>query len=541
MHAALECAPKQEGGPNSFRTKRLPQDLVFVVTCIIAGVSVAITNDGGQFVLRLVFLAFCCLSVVLIAPSLLVYSIAVLAFLEGIGIANDGGPFVLVTLVFLAFCCLPVVLIAPWLLAYPIVVLAFFEGIEFRLVVQGISLRPLQIVELVALPIAVLYTLAGPRGQRTRTAIDGLLILYLGANCLSLTTALFLERSLQITILLSSLIALYFVITRLVSSKEVFENVLKCFVAAGVAESLYGLYQLLAQVLNVHFRFGLPIGVKGVTHIAELGWEYGRSYGTFVEPDWFGASSMFFSLFFVAMWLSGPKNRRRKYALGAAICLSALLLSMVRATWLGFIAGFVFMILPSPFRHRSRILFFKALAVVAIGFVISATVMAFSAPLREVVARRFTSTGHGAFSPENIRFQDMKVSFGTFLQRPILGNGAGNFSKQPEYDPRIPPQEGIERRFDPSIITTVLSDTGIVGFTVFMLLAGKFYRYHSRCAAKMSSARYRAISLGLFGGVVGLFVSYVFTQGLWMPLTWVCLSLSVVSDRIGISLEPDGS
>jgi len=132
-------------------------------------------------------------------------------------------------------------------------------------------------------------------------------------------------------------------------------------------------------------------------------------------------------------------------------------------------------------------------------------------------------------------------AFNLFLNHPIIGNGPGSFAIQgiwgaseEYYKSKVLAGElSLERRYDPSLLTTVLEDTGIIGIILFLLISLSFLKYNLKVISLISN-RYQIISLGLFVGISALFISYVFSHGLWIPFTWVFLGFNICSLRLGL-------
>src|SRR5256885_11787684 len=92
-----------------------------------------------------------------------------------------------------------------------------------------------------------------------------------------------------------------------------FRLALNTLLVAGVAESLYGIYQMFAGVVAFHTGVDLPAGHVGIRPEGRTGFGYGQPYGTFQEPGWMGAVLMFFGLVFAALYLGAGAGGRRRH------------------------------------------------------------------------------------------------------------------------------------------------------------------------------------------------------------------------------------
>jgi len=92
----------------------------------------------------------------------------------------------------------------------------------------------------------------------------------------------------------------------------------------------------------------------------------------------------------------------------------------------------------------------------------------------------------------------------------------------------------IERRYNPSIITTVLEDTGVIGTIFFILFFTALTRYNWRYCRVNTYNHYQKLGNAFFAGIIGLFVSYIFTHGFWIPFTWVFLGFNICAIKLGM-------
>jgi len=428
-----------------------------------------------------------------------------------------------------------------WLL-YAIILTLFLESKIFSFYLFGARIRILQILEVIAVCYFFLAVSLG-RIRLKKTPLDFPLWCYILINFIALANTVWIARSAKIAILLFSLIILYYVIINFLSTQEIFDKAFNLLLYTGIIEIIYGLYQVLAGMSNYIFGFNLPVGHLGIIHKDYIGSPWGRPYGTFVEPDWYGAVSMFFAIVFISLYYSKIKEKKRFYYYGMVISLLGLFFSFVRAAWIGFVVGAMTLLFC---RYRTKLSRLNlSLYITRISFFVAVLVIAIlmSSTLRTILRERFYSAYTGSrIGLENIRVQQMKTSFKAFLKHPILGNGPGssafNYLAEEygeEYAKNIIKVEmslGISAGFNPSIITTVLEDTGIIGLIIFIILVYKITHYNYK-KIQLINNQYAIVATGLFGGLTGLFTSYIFTQGFWIPFTWVFLAFDIISLKLG--------
>jgi len=416
---------------------------------------------------------------------------------------------------------------------YAIILTLFLEARVFSFYFAGARIRIVQLVEIIAILIIILALLFNKIALK-KTPIDLFLWAYILANFISLINAPLIERSLKIFILLVSLALLYCIIVNLVTEIELFNKAFNLLLYVGIAEILYGIYQVLAGMCNHYLNFNLPIGFAGIVHKKFIGSPWGRPYGTFVEPDWYGAISMFYALLFISLYFSRLVRRKYFYLIGMIISILGMLISFVRTSWIGFFGG---LLLLSFLGSKIKLSKIRLVSYVKILFLLSFFVLTLSISwpaFSNIIKGRLSTKGDAGISTSNTRFVCMIHAFNLFLNHPIIGNGPGSFAIQgigSVYE--AGGEFSLERRYDPGLLTTVLEDTGIIGFILFLLLSRRFLKYNLK-AIPLISNRYQIISMGLLAGISGLFISYVFTHGFWIPFTWVFLGFNICSLRLGL-------
>ena len=441
----------------------------------------------------------------------------------------------------LALACFSIVFLykKEWLI-YAIILVLFFEADVFSFQLAGARIRIAQVLEIFGISILFMAVITG--GNRLiKTPIDRALTTYILINFIALINSPSMERGMKIAILILSLYMLYYVVVNFIRKSEVFDRAFELLLYVGIGEILYGLYQVFAGMCNHYLGAGFPVGHGGITHTQYIGSPWGRPYGTFVEPNWYGTICMFYAVLFMVLYYSRLKLGRRLYFCGFWVSMLGLLFSFVRASWIGFVAGLLIL---SLFGRKAKLskfspgIFIKTILVAIIIFVILLFV---SPAFNHIIQSRFiSSTPMGVQSPRLIQ---SLYALHLFLQHPILGNGPGSYSilgiwgggdSDTAYDLHLEMDElNIEKRFDPCIITTILEDTGIIGAILFIILSITYIRYNLKWIPRIDN-KYQVISLGLFGGVVSLFISYVFTTGFWIPFTWVLLGLNICALRFGL-------
>lgn len=427
-----------------------------------------------------------------------------------------------------------------WIFSLMIIAL-FLEGHIFSFNLGGARIRSIQILEVFLLVYLIISFLMN-KIKFKQTIIDWILLLYIFINSLAIINSVWIERSLKINVLLISGILLYYLLVNTISSEKIFNKFFNLFLMAGVLQVLYGLYQVSAGMLNYAAGINLPIGYLGLIHKEYIGAPWGRPYGTFVEPDWYGAVCMFYSLLFISLYYTKISKKKYYYMAGLGLSLAGLFFSFVRAAWIGFFAGVIILLILKNKTRISKISLLlyikKFIYLLLLLFVVLASVP----KIREVLFDRIAPADTTArFDFNNIRISSMKASFQSFLRHPIIGNGPGSASynhlsnKYGEIAAKniilnTSSKNELES-YDPNIVMTVIADTGMTGLFLFILFL-LFFIKENLINIPLINNEYAVIASGSFAGIIGLFLSYIFTHGFWISFTWVFIAVNLASLRL---------
>jgi hypothetical protein len=313
----------------------------------------------------------------------------------------------------------------------------------------------------------------------------------------------------------------------------------------GLFEIIYGLYQIFAGMLNWLLNVHLPIGYLGLIHVQYIGSPWGRPYGTFMEPDWYGAVCMFYVLLFSVLSCIDSK-RRLFYIFSLNISMLGLFLSFVRAAWLGAALGILFLYL-YILKHKSvKLNIYSYLRNLRFFLIILLLMVTISPHLRVILKERFHPTYDtgASLNISNARIVLMQNSVKAASKSILIGKGPGSSGFH-----YLACEKGVDKAkeltkgkatlnrgaegFDPSLISTVFTDTGIIGLIVFTLLVLSFIFTNLKIIPLLIGES-QLIGLGLFFGICGLLISYIFSQGLWIPFTWVFLAFNMASLKVGL-------
>lgn len=426
-----------------------------------------------------------------------------------------------------------------------LIVSLFFEGKGYSVQVMGARVRSVQIIEIIGL-VFLAFMLFTKKWPWHKSKMDLLILAYVSINLLSLTQAAWMRRSVKIAILICSLALIYWLTYQLIRNRSDWILAFATLLICGTLEVMYGLYQVLAGALNGYYGLNLPIGYDGMVHNKYINSIWGRPYGTTVEPDTYGAICMLMALIFLVLFVSFQKRFRKWMLIGFIIALAGLYLSFVRAAWLAFFVMLPVMVILKPKRGPSRLNW-----KVSAGVVVTLLLLHFFAvktlpPISRIHEYRFASPSiynqkkpfyppkKSMLNKQNTRLGKMKIAWQAFLKSPIIGNGPGSFAysrwsfEHGEAEARKRAAENEKPLWNSSMVFTVLEDNGALGFVIFAIMGFIFFK-HNRKHLSSADSKEAVLHLALFYGLLGLFMSYFFTSGLWLPMTWVLLALNMAS------------
>jgi len=304
---------------------------------------------------------------------------------------------------------------------------------------------------------------------------------------------------------------------------------------------------------------------------------------------------MVFALIFTVLYFSKSGKIKKWLLAGTLLSLLGLYFSFVRGSWLVFL-----LLLPLLALCRKKISFFRftwksALFIICVAVGVHVIAGNTVPPIKQILATRFATKvpaeiGKGAahqdlpaggkvsssplnnpkvavkieestvhqdlpagrkdfgslLNNQNVRLILIKISLRAWRENPVFGNGPGSFAYFYWKDRlgEVAAQKRIaEKAFpqtNPSMLFTVLGDSGLLGFIVFMVIAGKVFLLGLKKLTGPSTTL-TLNAFALFVGLAALFLSYMLTDGLWLPLTWVFLGIGMAHLRCFPGVTKKGS
>lgn len=429
-----------------------------------------------------------------------------------------------------------IIFIKPSVGLYVLIPLFFLESNIFSLYYFDAYIQMYQIITFVIVIRLFLDIFLLRIRTLNKTILDAPLILYGLANVISIFYAEDKNQSIKTSILIFSLIGVYFILINFKWTKETFLRIIVVFLFFGTLETLIGMYQFLSYALNSYFAIRLPTFPQIHSDILP----FGRPYGTLVEPDWFGfATALFFFFTFTLVLSRTVVKNKTTLAILMFLFLVANILSVTRGAWIGIILGFGMLVhfhrkyLTKLSRSLLRYKFFG----ITVFFLMLLSIISFSfiPQVHGVIKERSTSIFNSQVLSQEPRTMIINDALRNFVEKPIIGNGAGSY-RIIGITPYV--QERDRERFDvaafiPNILVTILHDTGIIGFIIFSILMYRFYSiFRNGITDQQGDIKLKTLLLALFSSTIVIFISFQVSTGFWFGLTWFMIGLTVICSQL---------
>lgn len=332
------------------------------------------------------------------------------------------------------------------------------------------------------------------------------LVIFLGATLLTLPNAYSLSYGINEWVKWAELAVLAFIVADFAEKR--WRWVLFGILLAAAIQSIIGIYQ---------FRGG-----SGAAHLWILDYRYFRAFGTFGQPNPFGA---FMGLtlplaigttygYLMKAWQSQNSADRWQwkenlllailYGGTAGIILGGLLVSWSRGAWIGFAGAVVVMIWLTPPKFWQGTL---ALGVVGTLFVLLWAAGLSPASITSRITS-FTEDFSGfkdmrgaAINDENFavveRLAHWQAAIRMAEEHPLLGVGFGNY--EPAYENFSLINWTLALGHAHNYYLNLLAETGIIGLTAYLVMGALIIRLTFRAIQKANSPIERGIAVGLMG------------------------------------------
>jgi len=327
------------------------------------------------------------------------------------------------------------------------------------------------------------------------------------------------KATLRWALLLTLATAPYFVVVHLLSDRDRLRKAMKIFLMVGVAEAVFGI------LCYIWFRLtGSQFGITVFPFLEDAPGVHGSLW----EPNIFGSYTAAFALMFLFYRLTG-NARRGWYTLGFLLTAVASLLSIARAAWIGFLAGFLFLLsylrARQGVRVRKMTSWVAALALLMLGLILVAAQQ--YGYLRERLETLTRPTEAPTFI-ERLYYDSLALEH--VRDHPFIGWGSSSFTLFWEWDT----PEGPGPAWVGNLEVRILHDTGAIGLAIFLAFLVKLLREAVKTLKQTKNwDDFRNIGALLTGWIV-LLVAFQATDATTLAFPWVHLGLLAAATRIAL-------
>ena len=344
-------------------------------------------------------------------------------------------------------------------------------------------------------------------------------------------------------------VSMYFALVSFINSERRFRNCIRIFLISAIAVTLLGMYQFISSYYELNLpleslaRYNVSHGEFGEQGRHGARGAFRRVASVFVEPSFFAD----FLVIIVSLMLSGAYFKEYLFVKSRFLFLSLLSLFFVmlvllfsRAAYVGFIFSVIFFFwitgLFNPFRLKkclrlSKIFYFIVLPL-GIYILISSMPDLFDAISQTVV------TIDPATNVSSLERATMLVTqYNIFKEYPLLGVGFGHFGF---YYDEFKPDWGFAvseslNAYPPAqnIYGEILSETGMIGMIIFILIIINVVRTGRKTFKYSSSRFHKAFSAGAISGFIGFMITMLAVGGFYnLPFMWPLMSLIVAQNNL---------
>lgn len=326
----------------------------------------------------------------------------------------------------------------------------------------------------------------------------------------------FLVLSAMITKCLKWII-LYFIIVEEINTDEKIKSILKVALITGVVTAANAYIQLYCTHVDLlhgysSFKYMPPYTPGGPYHSFPT--------GSFPYPNDLSAWILVLLIPALVMVVFGLTNVYARFGLSlfSAVLFYLLYLANTRGAWLGFAASFFL------------ILIFKKIKLLLVIILLALMVLPF-------LPREKINDIFGTSSVKD-RVEMWGTGWKIFLEHPIIGNGLNTFFGKFK-DFREDRAKGKSGSYAHNGFLQIAADMGIVGLIAFLAVLAQIFRHSLIFIKKCENKFYRALAVGLAGGLFAFLVHSFFDTNLHsLPLValfWlnvgVLMSLPYIYER----------
>jgi putative inorganic carbon (HCO3(-)) transporter len=315
------------------------------------------------------------------------------------------------------------------------------------------------------------------------------------------------------------MIAIFLILPNLIRTEEHVTQAFGLFLVLGVLESVFGMFALaLYYIAGVNLGVGYPASYPGPAPT-----------GTLSAANIFGSYTMSVSLVFLVLLLAPPTQRtfsRRWILTGFLITFAAVILSLTRGAWLGFVAMAVFFLIVHRGFHRFSPKSMFLLAIIVGVAIVSVAAIIYLLPNDIALIERLASfTRLGSERTVVGRMAKYDVALSAWQERPLLGWGTGGMARVFGREQRVLAWVG-------NLEIHVLIDAGLMGLVFFASFIAALLLGAVSALRKARGSRFETMLLSLLIGYAGVLLAYQSTAGIWLGLFWAHAGLIAAATHV---------
>lgn len=339
-----------------------------------------------------------------------------------------------------------------------------------------------------------------------------------------------------------------FATAELIRDRRVLLRTINLMLGASAIAAIYAFYKLL--FLNLPLP---PLLFPGdITHAWARYWVITRSDGTFLEP---ATMAQYFIVMIPLSLVAWLVKRRTKWAIVLTLQLVALVCTFSPGGWISFSIS-VLVFLPIALKALRMPVWstMRSLVGIALALILAVVIVVSISGVDTIaVSRNFWEKVTGSdvgndtmlraanLSSGNARIQLSKIALTMWEHNPILGVGIGNYPYLHQYYANI---GGINYSKDltitPSVLyLLILSETGIIGLAVFLLLGWRLITLFLRNGSATNDPILRWLLIGLAGSFIGVAINGLVLDNPFVNYFWLLAGIGLAALRLVIPINKE--
>jgi O-antigen ligase len=358
-------------------------------------------------------------------------------------------------------------------------------------------------------------------------------IIFLAVGLLSLCFAKDMWRGIVILAFLSFMILAPYVVIISLSTRRRLKIALYVLLASSFIFSIFGLFQFGGDMI------GLSPSITGLaSRYTKEVLGFPRIQSTFIEPLYFAnylLIPLLLSFFFILKRIDPKKNIY--FVIFFLVSLIAMILTISKGALLA-LAIIVFVILifqiRSVFSKKNLPYLLSILLFVSlVGGIVYSSLSA--KPDIEKYYKKAYDIVMGASISE--RQDAYVVAWEAFDKHPVIGIGVGNFGPYFSGYPINPPEFGWPITNNQYL--EILSETGIVGFSTFMLFILSIFYYSVKAFRNTEDDFFKTVLLALNLAFLGVLIQYMTFSTLYIMHIWILIGLILATQQLVLNKNDD--